>query len=265
VEDLSVRKFERVGAHSHIKGLGLKDGKALPVADGLVGQSEAREAAGIVIQLVKEGKMAGRGVLLVGPPGTGKTAIATAIARELGEDVPFVAMSGSEIYSAEMKKTEVLTRAMRRAIGIRVREVRKIYEGMVSDLNVKMTRHPYNPFQQVPEGAKIVLRTKEESRTLHVDENVAKELIAKQVNIGDVVMIDAETGKVTKVGKCEEAKERVYDIESEHRVSMPSGSTAKEREFIHTVTLHDLDLMNAKSEACLAYSSVSKSGRFLVK
>ncbi|RLF08064.1 MAG: TATA box-binding protein, partial [Thermoprotei archaeon] len=38
-------RFERVGAHSHIKGLGVKDGKALPIADGMVGQVEAREAA----------------------------------------------------------------------------------------------------------------------------------------------------------------------------------------------------------------------------
>ncbi|MEM4476422.1 MAG: RuvB-like domain-containing protein, partial [Desulfurococcaceae archaeon] len=61
--------FRRIGSHSHIRGLGLDDrGKALKVAEGFVGQSEAREAAGIFVKLAKEGKIAGRGILLVGPP-----------------------------------------------------------------------------------------------------------------------------------------------------------------------------------------------------
>ncbi|MEM2298838.1 MAG: RuvB-like domain-containing protein, partial [Thermofilaceae archaeon] len=61
-------RFERVSAHSHIKGLGVRDGNPLPVADGLVGQQEARRAAWIVVQMIKQGKMAGRAVLLAGPP-----------------------------------------------------------------------------------------------------------------------------------------------------------------------------------------------------
>jgi len=143
---VSARRFERVGAHSHIKGLGVRNGVALPVADGFVGQAEARRAAWVVVQMIKQGKMAGRAVLIAGPPGTGKTALAVAIARELGEDTPFVAISGSEIFSAEVKKTEVLTRALRSAMGVRVREYRRVYEGMVKKLEVRFDRHPYNPW-----------------------------------------------------------------------------------------------------------------------
>jgi len=244
---MEVRRFERVGAHSHIKSLGLKDGKALPVAAGMVGQLKAREAAGIIVRMVREGKMAGRAVLLAGPPGTGKTALASAIAKELGEDVPFMMITASEIYSTEMKKTEVLMQAMRKAIGVRIREVRKIYEGMVTELEIKTGRHPYNPYQQVPVGARLKLKTKSEERSLSVDEAVAAELIARGVSKGDVVWLDAETGRVTKVGRCVEAPEDVrYDVESVPRVPLPSGPIAKEREFVHTVTLHDLDEMNAR-------------------
>jgi len=244
---VELRRFERIGAHSHIKGLGLKDGKALPVAAGMVGQTEAREAAGVIVNMVREGKMAGRAVLLAGPPGTGKTALASAIAKELGEDVPFMMITASEIYSAEMKKTEVLMQAMRKAIGVRIKEIRKVYEGMVTDLEIKTGRHPYNPYQQVPVGARIKLKTRSDERSFNVDEAVAMELIARGVSKGDVIWIDAETGRVTKVGRCVEAPEEVrFDIESAPRVPLPDGSIVKEKEFVHTVTLHDLDEMNAR-------------------
>lgn len=61
--------------------------------------------------------MAGRALLLTGAPGTGKTALALGIAQELGTKVPFCPMVGSEVYSSEVKKTEVLMENFRRAIG----------------------------------------------------------------------------------------------------------------------------------------------------
>ncbi|RLG64700.1 TATA box-binding protein, partial [archaeon] len=64
IREITSARFRRVGAHSHIKGLGLKGLKALPVADGMVGQVKAREAAGIIVKMIKEGKMAGRAILL---------------------------------------------------------------------------------------------------------------------------------------------------------------------------------------------------------
>ncbi len=81
--------------------------------------------------MVKEGKIAGRAVLIAGTPGTGKTAIAMGVAQALGADTPFTSMAGSEIYSLEMSKTEALTQAFRKSIGVRIREETEIIEGEV--------------------------------------------------------------------------------------------------------------------------------------
>ena len=61
--------------------------------------------------------MAGRAIFLAGAPGTGKTAIALGLAQELGVKVPFCPMVGSEVYSSEIKKTEVLMENFRKSIG----------------------------------------------------------------------------------------------------------------------------------------------------
>lgn len=87
----------------------------------MVGQLQARRAAGVVLEMIKEGKIAGRAILLAGQPGTGKTAIAMGMSRALGQDTPFTNMSASEIYSLEMSKTEALTQAIRKSIGVRIK------------------------------------------------------------------------------------------------------------------------------------------------
>lgn len=42
----------------------------------MVGQLKARKAAGVILRMIEAGKIAGRAVLIAGPPSTGKTAIA---------------------------------------------------------------------------------------------------------------------------------------------------------------------------------------------
>jgi len=52
-------------------------------------------------------------------------------------------MVGSEVYSSEVKKTEILMENFRRAIGLRIKENKEVYEGevgfwFVSSLNFQI-------------------------------------------------------------------------------------------------------------------------------
>lgn len=86
IEVRDITRIERIGAHSHIRGLGLDDIlEARPVSQGMVGQKDARRAAGMVVQMVRDAKIAGRCILLAGEPSTGKTAIAVGMAQVSSE------------------------------------------------------------------------------------------------------------------------------------------------------------------------------------
>ena len=250
---VELREWERIGAHSHIRGLGLDDrGKARHVGDGMVGQEEAREAAGVVVDMIKEGRFAGQAILIAGPPGSGKSALAIAIARELGEDVPVVMLTGSEIYSAEVSKTEFLTQALRKAIGVRIREMRRVYEGKVTEVKIEYTTHPLNPYMRVPSEAKLTLETRDERKSLKADQEYAIQLVQLGVEEGDVIQIDTDSGRIVKLGRAK-GEGASFDLEARGReVDVPSGPVAKEKEFVYTLTLHELDVMRARAGVDLA-------------
>lgn len=241
-------KTQRISAHSHIKGLGLDErGFAIQKAAGLVGQEQAREAGGVVVDMIRSKKMAGRAILLAGPPGTGKTAIALAIAQELGNKVPFCPMVGSEVYSSEIKKTEVLMENFRRAIGLRIRETKEVYEGEVVELTPVETENPAGGYGKTISHVIIGLRTARGSKQLKLDPSIFEALQKEKVEVGDVIYIEANSGAVKRQGRCDTYATE-FDLEAEEYVPIPKGDVHKKKEVVQDVTLHDLDVANSKPQ-----------------
>ena len=244
----STTKTQRVSAHSHIKGLGLdENGTALQMAAGLVGQELGREAAGIVVDLIKSKKMAGRAVLLAGPPGTGKTALALAVAQELGPKVPFCPMVGSEVYSSEVKKTEVLMENFRRAIGLRIKETKEVYEGEITELTPCETENPMGGYGKTVSHVVIGLKTSKGTKQLKLDPSIYESLQKEKVQVGDVIYIEANSGAVKRQGRSDTYATE-FDLEAEEYVPLPKGEVHKKKEVIQDVTLHDLDVANARPQ-----------------
>jgi len=220
---------------------------ASPVGAGLVGQEKAREACGIVVDLIKSRKMAGRALLLAGAPGTGKTALALGVSQELGPKVPFCPMVGSEVFSSEVKKTEILMENFRRAIGLRIRESKEVFEGEVTELTVEETADPLGGYGRTISHVIIGLRTSKGTKTLKLDPSVHDSLTKEGVSVGDVIYIEANSGAVKRVGRSD-AFSTEFDLEAEEYVPVPKGDPHKKKEVVQDVTLHDLDVANASPQ-----------------
>ncbi|PGH27265.1 RuvB-like helicase 1 [Polytolypa hystricis UAMH7299] len=238
----------RTATHTHIKGLGLRpDGSAEPASSGFVGQTLAREACGVVVDLIKAKKMAGRAVLLAGGPGTGKTALALAVSQELGTKVPFCPIVGSEVFSAEVKKTEALMENFRRAIGLRVRETKEVYEGEVIELTPEEAENPLGGYGRTISHLIIGLKSYRGTKKLRLDPSIYEAIQKERVTIGDVIYIEANTGAVKRVGRSD-AYATEFDLEAEEYVPIPKGEVHKKKEIVQDVTLHDLDVANARPQ-----------------
>jgi TIP49 P-loop domain len=289
----STTKTQRVATHTHIKGLGLADdGTAAQMAAGFVGQEQAREACGIVVDMIRQRKMAGRALLLTGAPGTGKTALALGVAQELGSKVPFCPMVGSEVYSSEVKKTEILMENFRRAIGaslamagisvcfgcrtghlwqcmqspqhalghamlhmiassqdqfcaafcsrrcthagLRIKENKEVYEGEVTELTPEETVSQSASQGKVIKHVVIGLRTTKGTKQLKLDPSIYDGLQREKVAPGDVIYIEANSGAVRRVGRCDSYATE-YDLEAEQYVPMPK---VRPTALLHAGSMH---------------------------
>jgi RuvB-like protein 2 len=73
------------------------------------------------------------------------------------------------------------------------------------------------------------------------------------VSAGDVVAIDKASGKITRLGRSF-ARSRDYDAmgPTTKFVQCPEGELQKRKEVVHVVTLHEIDVINSRTQGFLA-------------
>ncbi|KIM99007.1 hypothetical protein OIDMADRAFT_56183 [Oidiodendron maius Zn] len=251
-ESRELRGLNLIAAHSHIRGLGVDPDTLEPRASsqGLVGQEKARKAAAVVLQMVKEGKIAGRAILVAGPPSTGKTAIAMGMSQSLGADVPFTMLASSEIFSLEMSKTEALNQAFRKSIAVRIKEESEMIEGEV--VEIQTDRSVTGGTKQ----GKLTIKTTDMESVYDMGAKMIDAMTKERVMAGDIISIDKSSGKISKLGRSF-AKSRDYDamgVDTKF-LQCPDGDLQKRKEVVHTVSLHEIDVINSRTQGFLALFS----------
>lgn len=160
-------------------------------------------------------------------------------------------MSGSEVYSLEMSKTEALSQALRKSIGVRIKEETEIIEGEV--VEIQIDRPATGTGQKV---GKVTLKTTEMETNYDLGNKIIECFMKEKIQAGDVITIDKASGKVSKLGRSF-ARARDYDATGAQTrfVQCPEGELQKRKEVVHTVTLHEIDVINSRTHGFLALFS----------
>ena len=122
-------------------------------------------------------------------------------------------MAASEIFSLEMSKTEALTQAFRKSIGVRIREETEMIEGEVVEVQIdrpatgtgakvgKLTLKTTEMETVYDLGSKMIGNLGLERRIFINLFLLSESVVKEKVQAGDVITIDKATGKITKLGE----------------------------------------------------------------
>jgi hypothetical protein len=84
-------------------------------------------------------------------------------------------------------------------------------------------------------------------KKLRLDPSIYEAIQKERVSVGDVIYIEANTGACKRVGRSD-AYATEFDLEAEEYVPVPKGDVHKKKEVVQDVTLHDLDIANARPQ-----------------
>jgi RuvB-like protein 2 len=152
-----------------------------------------------------------------------------------------------------MSKTEALTQMFRRSIGVRIKDETEVIEGEVTEIQIDQ-----NPTGAAPKTGRLTMKTTEMETIYDLGTKLIEMLSKERVVSGDVISIDKSSGKITKLGRSL-SRAREYDNSSTssnlNYIPCPDGELQKRKEIVHTVSLHEIDVINSRSQGFLALFS----------
>ena len=131
--------------------------------------------------------------------------------------------------------------------GLRVRETKEVYEGEVTELTPEEAENPLGGYGKTISHLIISLKSYKGTKKLRLDPSIYEAIQKERVTVGDVIYIEANTGAVKRVGRSD-AYATEFDLEAEEYVPIPKGEVHKKKEIVQDVTLHDLDVANARPQ-----------------
>lgn len=103
---------------------------------------------------------------------------------------------------------------------------------------------------------KLTIKTTDMETIYDMGTKMIDSMTKERVMAGDVISIDKTSGKISKLGRSF-ARSRDYDAMGSDTkfVQCPEGELQVRREMVHTVSLHEIDVINSRTQGFLALFS----------
>lgn len=117
----------------------------------------------------------------------------------------------------------------------------------MTELTPEEAENPLGGYGRTISHLLITMKSARGTKKLRLDPSIYEAIQKERVRLGDVIYIEANTGAVKRVGRSD-AYATEFDLEAEEYVPIPKGDVHKKKEIVQDVTLHDLDVANARPQ-----------------
>merc|ERR1712025_568702 len=124
----------------------------------------------------------------------------------------------------------------------------EIIEGEVVDIEIET---PDNG--GVANFGKMTLKTTEMETMYDLGQKMIETIQKDSIQAGDIITIDKSSGKISLLGRSF-TRSRDFDAMGPQTrfVQCPEGELQKRKEVVHVVSLHEIDVINSRSQGFLA-------------